>query len=109
MTMGSVCRAAETYTTHHLTQENISVSFAKNFWYTTPKSYYGKVFDMKIHKSITANRVIKAVRRDDSLGFCIACGHGAKRVEPDARNYECEKCRLPKVFGAEELLPHVLI
>lgn len=42
--------------------------------------------------------------RDGSLGVCIACGEEAYGVEPDARNYTCESCGKPKVFGLEECL-----
>lgn len=63
---------------------------------------------MKIHESITEERVIDAVKRSystlDNPGFCIACGHEQDGCEPDARNYECESCGERKVFGAEELL-----
>jgi hypothetical protein len=41
---------------------------------------------------------------ENSGGFCIACGEEAFGVEPDARNYSCEACGEPQVFGAEELL-----
>jgi hypothetical protein len=38
-------------------------------------------------------------------GACLACGeiqYGG--VEPDAREYICESCGQPKVYGLEELL-----
>ena len=41
---------------------------------------------------------------EDSGGFCLHCGAEAFGVEPDARNYDCEECGEPLVFGAEELL-----
>lgn len=63
---------------------------------------------MKIHKSITAAKVLDAVhRRNSSLdnpGFCIACGNEQDGCEPDAREYECEACGEMKVYGADELL-----
>jgi hypothetical protein len=63
---------------------------------------------MRIHPSITADRVAEAVERGmttlDNPGFCIACGEDADGCEPDARGYECESCGRPKVYGAEELL-----
>lgn len=66
---------------------------------------------MKMHKSITADRIIEAVERHmttlDNPGFCIACGEDAEGVEPDARGYECEHCGEPRVYGAEELLLHI--
>jgi len=53
---------------------------------------------------VTLEDVMDACERDDSLGFCTACGAEASGVEPDARNYVCESCGEPKVFGAEELM-----
>lgn len=41
---------------------------------------------------------------DGSMGGCLACGELADGVEPDAREYTCESCGEPKVYGAEELL-----
>ena len=37
-------------------------------------------------------------------GRCLACGAEAYSVEPDARQYECEECGEPKVYGLAELL-----
>ena len=59
---------------------------------------------MKLHKSITIDRIVDAVEEDSCLGFCVACGSDQSGCEPDARNYECECCGEHKVFGAEELL-----
>jgi predicted amidophosphoribosyltransferase len=63
---------------------------------------------MKMHPSVTIDRIIEAVeRRDTSLdnpGICIACGADADGCEPDAENYVCESCEEPQVFGAEQLL-----
>lgn len=63
---------------------------------------------MNIHRSVTAERVMEAVRHRfsclDDPGFCIRCGADADCVEPDARDYECEICGEPGVYGAEELL-----
>lgn len=63
---------------------------------------------MKIHESITEERVIEAVRRSqttlDNPGFCAACGHEQDGCEPDMTKGECESCGERKVFGAEELL-----
>jgi len=63
---------------------------------------------MKIHKSVTLDRIIEAVERyDTSLdnpGFCLSCGFEADGVEPDAEKYECEACGEPTVYGAQELL-----
>lgn len=66
---------------------------------------------MRIHKSITTDRVMEAVEASmtglDNPGFCVACGEDADGVEPDARKYECECCGERGVYGAEELLLYV--
>jgi len=59
---------------------------------------------MKLHPSITVDRIMEACEADDHLGFCIRCGADAYGVEPDARRYTCESCDEPGVYGAEELL-----
>ena len=59
---------------------------------------------MKLHRTITPDRIIEAVEADDCLGFCTACGEEAFGVEPDAERYECECCGESAVFGAEQLL-----
>jgi len=37
-------------------------------------------------------------------GFCVQCGESQGGCEPDAREYECENCGKPLVYGAEELI-----
>lgn len=63
---------------------------------------------MKLHPSITADRVMEAVTRHntslDNPGFCKACDFEQDGCEPDARNYKCEACGKRAVDGAEELL-----
>lgn len=44
------------------------------------------------------------VMAGDGAGFCLACGAEASQCEPDARQYTCESCGKPKVYGLEELL-----
>lgn len=63
---------------------------------------------MKMHESLTTDRIIEAIRADDNQGFCIDCGEEAYGVEPDARRYTCEVCEHKAVYGAEELLLHVV-
>jgi predicted amidophosphoribosyltransferase len=61
-----------------------------------------------LHPSLTLDRVAEAVKRRlttlDNPGFCKRCGADAEDCEPDARNYDCENCGEPQVFGADELL-----
>ena len=40
----------------------------------------------------------------ESTGFCVSCHEESGMVEPDARNYECEACGHPTVYGADEIL-----
>lgn len=53
---------------------------------------------------VPLDRVMGAIEADDNIGFCIACGAEADGVEPDAREYKCEACGKPKVYGAQEFL-----
>ena len=66
---------------------------------------------MKLHPSITEERILEAVERHnhslDNPGFCIACGADAEGVEPDARKYKCKACGARAVYGAEELLMEI--
>lgn len=39
---------------------------------------------------------------DGTMGVCLGCGDEAYGVEPDARDYVCESCGEPKVYGMEE-------
>ncbi len=61
-----------------------------------------------IHESITEQRVMEATEDltfgIGSTGFCTECGAEQEGCEPDAREYECESCGEPAVFGAQELL-----
>jgi predicted RNA-binding Zn-ribbon protein involved in translation (DUF1610 family) len=72
-----------------------------------------KIDGWTVHASVTPERVLKACERHltslDDLGFCIACGEEAMGVEPDATEYECESCGELAVYGADELLIHMVI
>jgi len=67
---------------------------------------------MKIHASITQEMVLDAVKRQmfglDNPGFCVACGEESEGCEPDATNYPCDYCDKRQVFGAEELMMHMV-
>lgn len=67
---------------------------------------------MKMHKSITPERIMEACQRRntslDNPGFCVACGNEQDGCEPDAREYKCEACGAKKVYGAEELLMEIM-
>jgi hypothetical protein len=66
---------------------------------------------MKMHKSITQDRIIDLVRRYhescDNSGLCVYCGYEVDGCEPDARQYTCDECGKDGVYGAEELLFHI--
>jgi hypothetical protein len=40
----------------------------------------------------------------ENEGVCLACGETRDCCEPDAREYTCESCDKPQVYGIEELL-----
>jgi hypothetical protein len=37
-------------------------------------------------------------------GYCLVCGEQRGGCEPDAREYYCDVCETPTVYGAQELL-----
>jgi hypothetical protein len=55
-------------------------------------------------KKVTTGKILRAVERDDSTGFCLACGAEQGGCEPDARGYKCDGCDEMQVYGAEELM-----
>ena len=69
---------------------------------------------MKIHPSLTAERVVKAAEEEmfgpavTNPGFCLDCGEEQEGCEPDAEGYECESCEAPKVYGAATLAMMIL-
>lgn len=68
---------------------------------------------MKIHESITNDRLLDAAERSqttlDNPGFCVYCGEEQDGCEPDARRYVCESCGKRGVYGAEELMMMVVL
>jgi len=67
-----------------------------------------KIDGIEVHRSISKDRIVAAAEAElstlENPGFCICCGVDVEGVEPDARQYECEICGAPGVYGAEELL-----
>lgn len=55
-------------------------------------------------QSFTIDTETYSDMREESEGFCRACGEPAYGVEPDARKYQCESCDAKQVYGIEELL-----
>lgn len=72
-----------------------------------------KIDGIEVHPSVTPEVVMEAVHRHhttlDNPGFCLACGAEADGVEGDARKYQCESCGECAVYGAEELLMHMVV
>jgi hypothetical protein len=62
---------------------------------------------MKMHASITEDRIIETIQQDDNLGICVKCGADQDCVEPDAEKYLCSECNRDGVYGAEQLLFYV--
>lgn len=66
---------------------------------------------VELHPAITFQAVHNAVWRRimtlDNPGFCIKCGNEQGGCEPDAREYICEGCGTPTVYGADELLVEI--
>ena len=59
---------------------------------------------IKVHESITFDRIEAVLENDENVGFCIYCGEEHSCIEPDARKYLCESCGEEAVFGAEQIL-----
>jgi NADH pyrophosphatase NudC (nudix superfamily) len=66
---------------------------------------------MVISAKLTVGKIMSACRSNmekcTNYGFCTKCGRKVNGVEPDAREYTCEKCKTPTVYGAEKLLMYV--
>jgi len=59
---------------------------------------------VKIPFDILQDALQRAETGLDNPGFCLSCGEENDNCEPDARNYTCEYCGKPRVFGAAEIL-----
>jgi len=53
--------------------------------------------------TLDLDEVMEAAQRDDFTGFCRACGYEQAGIEADARKDQCDNCRKPQVYGAEQL------
>lgn len=62
----------------------------------------------KAKAKVSIDQVLAAFEADDCRGFCLACGAEAYGCEPDARHYLCESCGAHSVYGAEEILLHMV-
>lgn len=58
----------------------------------------------KKRRQVSIKEVLRAARSASYIGFCLDCGHEQHGVEPDAREYVCEACGEPAVYGAEWIL-----
>ena len=69
-------------------------------------------FNKQLHASVTIDRVTAAVESEmfglENPGICTLCGEEQGGCEPDARDYTCETCGAPAVYGAQELLFHIV-
>jgi hypothetical protein len=54
------------------------------------------------YRTITLQQIEEA--SELHCGYCLACGAMRDCCEPDARKYNCEDCKEPQVYGAEELM-----
>jgi hypothetical protein len=63
---------------------------------------------MKLSRQQVIDRCMEIVEADEMLGICISCGAEKDGCEPDARRYTCDECGKPKVYGAEEILLHLV-
>lgn len=63
---------------------------------------------MKIHPSVTQDRVVAACMRRmrtlDNPGFCVACGAESNECEPDAERYTCDACGQKWVYGSDQII-----
>lgn len=44
------------------------------------------------------------MRKLENKGFCVFCGSTQGETKPDAEGYTCKKCKMPGVFGFEQLM-----
>jgi len=53
---------------------------------------------------ILSERQMENIMADSNEGFCLHCGSAHSGIGPDARDYTCENCGQPSVFGFEEIV-----
>ncbi len=59
---------------------------------------------MKIHASVTFERVRALAEGCGNIGVCITCGEEVSGVEPDARKYLCDGCGQDAAYGVEQII-----
>lgn len=66
---------------------------------------------MKLHKSITTDRILDSVQQSMfdhyRIGVCIACGEDSDDCDPDTEGATCEYCGKRAVIGWEQLVLRV--
>lgn len=63
---------------------------------------------MKIHKSITADRIMALYEEDDGGAICYSCGADYDGcLAPDAERVECQDCGEHAVHGYLDLLMEI--
>jgi hypothetical protein len=72
-----------------------------------------KIDGITLHPSITAERVCGAVEAShvslEDPGFCLTCGCEQGGCEPDMERGICESCGEPTVYGAEQIMIHLIV
>lgn len=67
---------------------------------------------MQLPANLTPDTIQHACERQmaglDDPGFCMACGAEHDACEPDLREAACENCGEAQVYGAEELILHLV-
>lgn len=61
-----------------------------------------KIADRRSYRTFTLEQIAEASALQ--AGYCVGCGAMREECEPDAREYQCDECKQPLVYGAEELM-----
>jgi hypothetical protein len=72
-----------------------------------------KINGVELHEDVTEDMVCGIAEENmfgmTSDGICVACGNVQGGCEPDAVGYTCEDCGRGTVYGAEELMIHMVM